>query len=155
MPKRVIFGAVLLAFALVSLAEECWLEPGKFRYAIGDEIKIDFLTGENFIGDFWDARENKGKALQWFSVSFVRDLSQELKGKNVTLKALQEGTQMVVMETNTGSREWEAGKFKSYLEDNGLDDVADARRNSNVLEEPATEEYKRYAKLLVQAGEKN
>jgi len=156
MPKRLISSGVLLTLALASAAEECWLWPDKFRYAIGEEIKVDFITGESFVGGFWDGKQNKAARVQWLSVSGVKDLSKETtptRGSNVTLSVLQEGTQMVVMETNTLTREWGAGKLVPYLEDNGLDDIVNTRRNSNGLEGPAKEEYTRYAKVLVQ-GEK-
>lgn len=157
MPKRFISCSILLALTLASAAEECWLEPERFRYAIGEEIKIDFLTGENFVGGFWDGKENKAQVVQWLSASGVKDLSKEIKptrGNNVTLKVLQEGTQMVAMETNTLSREWGAGKFGPYLEDNGLDGIVDARKNAHVSEQPVKEEFTRYTKVLAQVGEK-
>src|SRR5882762_2387763 len=156
MPKRIISNSVLFTVVLVSAAEECWLWPEKFRYAIGEEIRIDFLTGENFVGGSWE-KQNKAAVVQWLSVSGVNDLSKETTptpGRNVALKVLREGTQMVAMETNTLTREWGMGKFERYLEDNGLDDIINARRNSHVLEEPVKEEYTRYAKVLVQVGEK-
>jgi len=157
MLKQVISICILLALALVSEAQECWLEAEKFRFVLGEDIKIDFKTGENFIAGLWDGKMNKAEVVQWFSISGMKDLSKEAKptrGNNVTLKVLQEGTQMIVMQTNTQSRNWEAGKFTPYLEDNGLDDIVDGRRTENVLEAPAKEEYTRYTKLIVQAGEK-
>ena len=157
MPERIISCAVLLAIALVSPVWECWLGPDKFRYAVGEEVKIDFLTGENFVGERWDGKETKAVLARWFSASGMKDLSEEAKaeGNQLKLKVLQEGTQMVVMETNTLARDWEAGKFfKGYLEDNGLEGLFSAGRNGANLEEPAREEYTRYAKLLVQTGEK-
>ncbi len=157
MPERVISRAVLLAIALVSPVEECWLEPDKFRYAVGEEVKIDFLMGENFVGERWDGKENKAALVQWFSASGMKDLSKEARaepGNQLKVKGQQEGTQMVVMETNALTRDWEADKFKAYLEDNGLDDLASAGRNATGREEPVREEYMRYAKLLVQTGAK-
>ena len=157
MPERVIFCAVLLAIVLVSPVGECWLGPDKFHCAVGEEIKIDFLTGENFVGERWDGKENKAALVQWFSASGMKDLSEEAKaepGNQLKLKSLREGTQMVVMETNTLTRDWEAGEFKDYLEDNGLEGLVGAGRKGANLEEPAREEYTRYAKLLVQMGAK-
>jgi uncharacterized GH25 family protein len=157
MHKRVISSSVLLTLVLVSAAEECWLEPERFRCAIGEEIKVDFQTGENFVGGSWNGKQNKAAVVQWLSVSGVKDLSKETtptRGNNVALKVLQEGTQMVAMETNTLPREWGAGKFEPYLEDNGLHDIVDARKKAGVLEGPVKEECTRYAKVLVQVGEK-
>jgi hypothetical protein len=157
MPERIISCALILAFALDSPAGECWLEPDKFHHAVGEEIKINILTGENFVGGFWDGAKNKAEAVQWFSVSGMKDLSTAAiptRGNPLTLKVVQEGTQMVVMETNTLSRNWEGSAFNAYLEDNGLDDIVDARRKAAILDEPAREEYTRYAKLLVQVGQK-
>jgi len=157
MPERVISCAVLLAIVLVSPVGECWLGPDKFHCAVGEEIKIDFLTGENFVGERWDGKENKAVLAQWFSASGMKDLSEEAKaepGNQLKLKSLREGTQMVVMETNTLTRDWEAGEFKDYLEDNGLEGLVGAGRKGANLEEPAREEYTRYAKLLVQMGAK-
>src|SRR6185436_10231889 len=157
MTKRVISVTILLVLAFVSAAEECWLESKKFRYEPGEEIKIDFLTGDNFVGGFWDGKQNMASVVRWTSASGAKDLSEEVKqtrGSNVTLTAPQEGTQMVAMETNTLSREWAAGKFEVYLEDNGLHDILEAGKNAKLLDRPAKEEYTRYAKVLVQVGER-
>src|SRR5260221_333660 len=155
MPERVISRAVLLAIALVSPVEECWLEPDKFRYAVGEEVKIDFLTGENFVGERWDGKENKAALVQWFSASGMKDLSKEAKaepGNQLKVKGQQEGTQMVVMETNTLTRDWEADKFKAYLEDNGLDDLATAGRNATGPQVPARHADIWYATPVAQTG---
>lgn len=52
MKKAVVTGVILVVAYLVN-AHEFWLQPKKFRYRTGEEIKIDLLVGEGFEGEFW------------------------------------------------------------------------------------------------------
>lgn len=147
----------LVLACFISMAAEFWLEPKKFKYGAGEEIKIDFREGESFTGEFWDMTGNKVEMLQWYSTAGVRDLSKMVKptrGNNVTLKLSTDGTQLFTLRSAPVARAWDAEKFNAYLEEEGLDEIADTRRRSNRTGDPATESYARLAKVLVQVGER-
>ena len=137
-------------------ATEFWLEPKKFHFQVGEEMMIDFMEGESFTGGLWDMKKNQVELLQWYSNSGVKDLSKTVKptkGKNVTLKFAQEGTQLVVMRSNASFRAWQADQFNAYLEEEGLDEIAELRKKTNSTDS-AKEYYTRFAKVLVQVGER-
>jgi len=50
--KRLIVIA-FVAISVLAAAHEFWLQPKKFRYNVGEDVKIDFLVGENFTGEAW------------------------------------------------------------------------------------------------------
>jgi uncharacterized GH25 family protein len=70
------------------------------------------------------------------------------------MKADQEGTYLLALQSNADYIEMEAKEFNAHLKEDGLDNVLDERKKLNQVEKPSTEFYTRYAKLLVQVGEK-
>jgi uncharacterized GH25 family protein len=157
MRRFVILSIVLLATLLAS-AHEFWLQPKKYRYQLGEEVKIDFMVGEGFTGEFWDLNRHKAEKAELHSASGVRDLTNEVKtinGNNLSLKADQEGTCVIAMQSNAAYIELEAQAFNDYLKEDGLDNILNERRKLNQLEKPSREFYSRFAKLMVQVGDKN
>ncbi|NOT76101.1 MAG: DUF4198 domain-containing protein [Cyclobacteriaceae bacterium] len=147
----IIFGASL------AQAHEFWLQPKKYRYKVGEEMKVDFMVGESFEGEFWDLNRHKVEKLQMHSGATVKDLSKDIKktaGNNLSYKFDKEGTHLMVLESNSAYIEMEADKFNDYLKEDGIDNILAERTKNNQLERPSKEFYKRYAKLLVQAGAK-
>jgi len=59
------------------------------------------------------------------------------------------------MQTKNAMNEWEAEKFKSFLKENGLDEILDRRTKTNTLASPTKEYYSSHTKLLFQVGGKN
>src|ERR1044071_590806 len=76
------------------------------------------------------------------------------KGNNLTYKLANEGTHLFSMTSNQAYIELDAKKFNEYLEEDGIDDILALRKKNNELEKPSRENYSRYAKLLVQSGNK-
>jgi len=58
------------------------------------------------------------------------------------------------MTSNAGYIELDGAKFSAYLEEDGIDEILAARKKDNETEKPSRENYTRYAKLLVQSGNK-
>lgn len=152
--------SVFLLVALVATiaqAHEFWLQPKKYRYQLGEEMKVDFMVGEGFTGEFWDLTHHKVEKLEWHRAAGVMDLMKEVKstkGNNLTRKLDTEGTHLFFMISNAAYIELDGKAFNEYLKEDGLDDILAERKKLNQLDKPSTEYYSRYAKLLVQAGEK-
>ena len=143
----------------ISLAQahEFWLQPTGFRFKVGEEMKVDFMVGENFTGEFWDLSRHHVEQLELHAGAMVKDLLKEVKptkGKNLSYKFDREGTHLLTLESNAAFIELDAEKFNAYLKEDGIDNILEARTKANELNKPAREFYKRYAKLLVQAGSK-
>jgi uncharacterized GH25 family protein len=150
---------VLFIFLVVTLvtAHEFWLQPKKFRYAVGEEVKIDFLVGENFTGEPWDLTKHKAEQVQVISAYGKKVLTADVKPtkeNNLTYKLANEGTHLFSMNSNAAYIELEGDKFNDYLKEDGIDNIFEYRTQNNELGKPARENYTRYAKLLVQSGNK-
>ncbi|MBY0434118.1 MAG: DUF4198 domain-containing protein [Cyclobacteriaceae bacterium] len=157
MKRRIAVLIVLLLVAGLAQSHEFWLQPKKFRFKVGEEMKIDFMVGENFTGTFWDMKRHKVEKAEVHAGSIVKNVMKDVKpteGNNLGYKFDKEGTHLVGVESNFAFIELEGKKFNEYLKEDGIDNILDERTRENKLEQTAHEYYKRYAKLLVQAGDK-
>lgn len=157
MKKTLIIGLALGAFGIAGLAHEFWLLPKKFRYKVGEEMQVAFLVGENFQGEPWNLARHKVERLEVHTGITVMKLANKVvpdKGKNLTYKFDREGTHLLALESNFAFIEQPADSFRMYLEEDGLETILEERKRSGKSAEPAREFYKRFAKVIVQCGEK-
>lgn len=156
MKRAVVIVAILIGAGLAS-AHEFWLQPKKFRYKPGEEIKIDLMVGEGYTGEFWDLSRHKVEKLQLHRLSGVRDLTKEVKptsGNNILFKADFGGTYLFALQSNDAYIELEGKEFNAYLKEDGLDYMLDERTKAGTLDKKSTEFYTRFAKLLMQTGDR-
>ncbi|MBK5278263.1 MAG: DUF4198 domain-containing protein [Bacteroidia bacterium] len=151
------FGALflLLAITVIAMSHEFWLQPRKYTYQPGEEMIVDFMVGESFTGEFWDLDRHKVEKLEMHNLIGKRDMLKDVKatkGKNYTYKFSQSGTHMLVLQSDAAYIELAAEKFNDYLKEDGLDYILDERKESGMINEPSKENYTRFAKLLVQSG---
>jgi len=157
MKKNLLAIVILLIVSSLAQAHEFWLQPKKYRYEIGEEIKLDFRVGESFEGEFWDLQIHKVEKMELHRASGVKDLLKTVKptaGNNLTYKADAIGTYLFGMQSNAAYIELEAEKFNDYLKEDGLDYILDDRTKTGILGKPSKENYTRFAKLLIQVGDK-
>ena len=152
-------SSILLITTIGSLAQahEFWMQPKKYRCTVGEEVNVDFMVGENFTGEFWDLKRHKAEKVELHRVSGLKNLLNEVKttkGNNLLVKADQEGTYLLAMQSNAAYLEMEAKAFNDYLKEDGLDDILNERKKSNQSNKPSKEFYSRYAKLILQVGDK-
>jgi uncharacterized GH25 family protein len=154
MKRTLLTFLVCLIVALVQ-AHEFWLQPDKYRFAVGEEMKVDFKVGENFVGEFWDLSVHKVEKAEMHFPGGAINLTASVKptkGKNLTYKFLKQGTHVLAMQSNAAFIELEAEKFDEYLKEDGLDNILNLRTKSNSPGQTAKESYQRFAKLIVQSG---
>lgn len=149
--------ALLLLIGVFSLCigHEFWLQPQRFRYKSGEDVKVSFLVGENFAGEAWDMNRNRAELVEVISAYGKKNMTADVKStrsNNLTFKTTGEGGYLVTLKSNAAFIELDAQKFNEYLEEDGLDDIAARRRKLNETDKASRENYTRYAKLLVQAG---
>jgi uncharacterized GH25 family protein len=157
MKKKIIFVVLILSAALLTQSHEFWLQPKKFKYALDEEMNVAFLVGENFEGEPWDLKKNKLLKLELSHLAKVTDLRLQVKSdakEKLKYKFTEEGTYLLLMQSNDAYIELEPEKFNDYLKEDGLEDALDIRTKTNTLDKPSKEFYSRYVKLLVQAGNK-
>jgi uncharacterized GH25 family protein len=147
--------SLLMLIALLAEAHEFWLQPDKFIYNVGEELKINFKVGEDFIGEPWKANSSRIERLELHQLEKTTDLKSSFKEdstKNLSVILKEEGTHLIVMQSNHAFIELEAEKFNAYLKEDGLDEVLQYRQAHNLMDKPGKETYTRYAKLMVQVG---
>ena len=155
--KKSIITTLVFIIAIIAQAHEFWLQPKKYKCKVCEEIRLDFMVGESFTGEFWDMSRHKVEKLTLHLLGGVKDLVKEVKstkGNNLTYKTDQEGTYLLAMQSNAAYIEMEAKAFNDYLKEDGLDNILDDRKRLNQLDRPSKEIYSRYAKLMLQVGEK-
>ncbi|HCW05940.1 MAG TPA: hypothetical protein DGG95_01095 [Cytophagales bacterium] len=156
MKKMVSLLSVLFS-VFIAQSHEFWLQPKKFRFAVGEETRIEFLVGENFNGEPWDLRKNKIEKLELHQQNKVSDLKGEVKleeKEKLKIKFTEEGTYVLSMQSNESFIALDSKKFNDYLTDEGLDEIRSIRAKTNSSDKPSRELYSRYAKLLLQTGSK-
>jgi uncharacterized GH25 family protein len=157
MTKRVFVVSFLLTVFFLVQAHEFWLQPKKYRYTVGEEVTVDLMVGEDFLGEYWDLTKHKVEKAEMHYPGGVTDLTNTVqirKGKNLLYKLTKEGTHLLALRSNAAFIELEAEKFNEYLKDDGLDNILDERTNTATLDKAAKEHYQRFAKLLIQSGSK-
>ncbi len=156
MKKIAVLLIVLLVTSLAD-AHEFWLQPKKYRYKVGEEMRVDFMVGENFTGELWDMRRHAVETMQMISAYGKKDLIKDVKataGNNLTYKFANEGTHLFAMTSNAAYIELDAEKFNAYLEEDGLENITFLRKKKNEMNKPSRENYSRHAKLMVQSGDR-
>jgi len=155
--KRIALLVLVLVVAILATAHEFWLQPKKYKYTVGEEMKVDFMVGEGFTGEFWDLAVHKVEKSEIHFAGGFTDLTKQVrptKGNNLFYKFLKEGTHLLTLQSNAAFIEMEATKFNDYLKEDGLDGIIELRTKRNELDKPSKEFYQRFAKVLVQSGSK-
>jgi uncharacterized GH25 family protein len=157
MIKRIISVALILLLLGVAQAHEFWLLPKKFKYESGEKMTLDFVVGENFEGEYWDLTKHKVEKVTIYNRVSSTDLLQKVmksNGNNLEYTFNNVGTHLIALESDNAYIELEAEKFDEYLVEDGLDYIKEERLKRGEQNKPSRELYSRYAKLLVQVGDK-
>jgi uncharacterized GH25 family protein len=155
--KRLLLTGLFPLVLIVSGAHEFWLQPQKFFFQVGEKLLVSFKVGENFMGEPWDLKTHRVEKLELHQLSKSKNLVDSVKvgeDENLTVTLKEEGTHLLLMQSNNAFVELEGEKFNQYLKEDGLDEILYQREQSKTLSKPAKEFYSRYTKLLIQVGEK-
>jgi len=155
MRRRLLLLLIVCITGTIALSHEFWLRPMKFRFAVGEEVKVDFVVGENFTGEYWDLAKHKVEKLELITAFGRKDLTNSVKatkGTNLTYKVSGQGTQLIAMQSNKAFIELDAEKFNAYLAEDGIENIIQLRKDKNETGIGAKEHYQRFAKLLLQSG---
>ncbi|MBL0745180.1 DUF4198 domain-containing protein [Chryseolinea lacunae] len=152
--KSVAVFALMVVMGLAQ-AHEFWMQPIKFFLKPGEHLVVSFKVGENFMGEPWDMTTHKIERLDLLHGSesrSVRDSVMPGKKNNLSVLLKQEGTHLLVMQSDNAFIGMEGDKFNEYLKEDGLDEVFEQRKKTNTLTKPSREYFTRFSKLLVQVG---
>jgi uncharacterized GH25 family protein len=143
--------------ALCAQMQSFWLQPDKFSYKVGEELKLNFSTGADFIAEPSYAKTSSIEKLELHNLEKITDLKTNFKeGKkdNVSIPLSTEGTHLIALQGAPIPAEIESSKFNAYLKENDLLDVLHYREQNNQSDNPGTEIFTECAKLIIQSGDK-
>lgn len=153
--KKLSFTSLLLIFFVLLTSHEFWLQPDKFIYDRGEEINISFLVGESFEGENWNGDSSRINSLMFYYGGVKDEIPKKLlagKGDTLHLRQYDEGTNMLTYNSLNAFLRQEADEFNKYLEENGLNDAIEYRRQNNELDSTGKEFYQRSVKTIFQVG---
>ncbi len=114
--------AAVLLFASSAYAHDFWIEPSTFAPARGDTVDLQMKVGEHFEGEL-------------------------VTTDSVTIEG--ERSRIVTYSSRPDRIELEAAKFESYLREEGLEHVIEARRARGESGKIGTEVFSRSVKTLL------
>ncbi len=151
-----VFGLALLGFN-IAFGHEFWLQPSKFFADVGDKISVQVLVGEGFVGERSEGKKNRLIQYSHHTANAITDLGPTLTGDtygdvSVTLKT--PGTHLFNFANTPKLLTMKADSFLLYLEEDGLDNAIEIRKQRNETDKPSRELYQRCVKTIVQVGPK-
>lgn len=154
--KKLLLLLAITVISVLAVAHEFWLWPQKFFYTIREVAIIRFTVGENFKGENWAGNKEKVQQLYYYTpLGDIVDVSANLslnKGDSLKLPLQQEGTHMIIFNSNNSLISSEPEKFNEYLKDDGLDNVLLYRKENKEENKKSTEHYQRSVKTLLQVN---
>ena len=150
------FAAFLLVtlngLPCIALAHDFWIDPDRFDLQAGDSVALTLRQGVGM----------KGNSLPYLTPLIADFSTTNLLGRTViqsvmgndpaAVLVIESGTTLVGYQSNRDYVEIEPQKFRQYLDDEGLDYIAEERRTRGEQNDPAREYFIRCAKLLLEAA---
>lgn len=155
--KKSVFIALLLGCAGLAFGHEFWLEPNQFFARVGETIHVQVLVGENFTGERSEGKKTRLIQYRHQNATTSEDLAPMLSGDtygDVPVMLKTPGTHLISFANTPKFLAMKADSFLLYLEEDGLDNAIDARKQRGETDKPSRELYQRCVKTLVQVGNK-
>ncbi|WP_020604532.1 DUF4198 domain-containing protein [Spirosoma spitsbergense] len=141
----------------VAFGHEFWLEPTQFYARVGESIRVQILVGENFTGERSEGKKNRLTQYRHYTATGTEELSPTLLGDSygdVTVRLKTPGTHLISFANTPKFLAMKPDSFLLYLEEDGLDNVIEARKKQGNTDKPSREVYQRCVKTLVQVDNK-
>lgn len=147
-----------LAFSVLSMrveAHEFWLSPSSHGGSVGISVDVYAMIGH---GEKAEALVRRRDHLKTFLVHEGKQ-SEALSGRNLRhptgkFRPMDEGLHIVAYESLPQINSLPGKEFEDYLRKEGLDEVLESRKLTEESETPGREIYYRFAKCLIQVGDK-
>ena len=153
--KKSLLLCLFFIFLSSLLAHEFWLSPAKFIYKRAESVNIRFLVGENFEGENWRGNNEKIESLKIYFSGVSDDFSNFISdqpGDSIEYMMLDEGTNLIAFNSTNSFIELSPTQFNGYLEEDGLTNAIEYRKQKNENGCNGREFYQRCAKTIVQVG---
>ncbi len=155
--KPILFFFAMLVISFLVEASEFWLITKKFVVKPGENLVVNVREGDDFFGSPWKLAKDSISKMELHhknTVSNVQPRLVESTKNNLQIPLAQEGTHILLLETKETYLDKNSEDFNAFLKSYEIDDVYTQREKSNSLNTNGREITCRYAKLIVQAGEK-
>ena len=151
--------AILLLSAAALRAHEFWLQPSVHVTAPKSAVRLTIQRGEDFTGEVRPINTEKVAALRHYFAAGVNDVLARVPAapgvEFLDFTFATPGTHLLAEDSTASTIVLSADKFLSYLNDDGLEFVATARKAAGQDKEPGRERYLRCVKTLVRAGDQS
>lgn len=136
----------------VAFGHEFWLEPTQFFARVGESIRVQILVGENFTGERSEGKKNQPTQFRHYVATGSEDLSPTHLGDlygDVTVPLNTPGTHLISFANTPKFLAMKPDSFLLYLEEDGLDNVIEARKKQGATNKSSRELYERCIKTAV------
>lgn len=136
----------------VAVAHEFWVQPDSFTPSPGDRVPVRLFVGEAGKEDRDEMARRSDHLLRFEAISAAGSSPiVGLFGRAPAgmLRPTTPGHLLIVYQGKHTFIEIAAEKFESYLDEEGLDEIIEARVRTDESLAPGRESYARYAKSLV------
>ena len=157
--KIVMCAGIGLVRICPAWSHDFWIQPATFILAQQSPVAISLLVGHGPARQNWGASLDRITTFRTVAVRGGTDQRASLHlgaGPAVAELAFgEDGTHMIVLQTNLAESELPSIRFNAYAKDEGLTAVLKAREQLNTADQPGREIYSRRAKALVRVGDAN
>jgi len=151
--------AMLFTLPCVLAAHDYWFKPETFFTAANTSVKVRLFVGDEFkIEEERVLQKEKTDSFQMFSAAQTQDMlaaGQEGQTPAAVVKVGAEGNYLIAMNRKASFIELKAAKFKSYLAEEGLEEIIAERERRGESNMDGRERYSRCLKSLLQVGERH
>ena len=154
---RIVFTLILvLSMVGVAVAHDMFLMPERFRTVSGETLTLGIHSGDGFPDStqlplrLTDALMHAGG-----KATPMQDVRNEEKRAVANLTVTGSGHILATVISAPTTIEMRANSFVSYLKEEGLTDIIDARVKAGETEKAARERYGKYAKAILLSGAPN
>ena len=135
-----------------AVAHDFWIDPDRFDLQANDTVALTLRQGVRMKGD---SLPYLTPLIDDFSTTDQtgRKVIQSMMGNDPAARlVIEPGTTLVGYQSNRDYVAIEPQKFRQYLDDEGLDNIADERQKRGEQNDRAREYFIRCSKLLLQAA---
>ncbi len=141
-------------------AHEFWIQPENFSVPIGAKVNFSFLRGEYFTGELLAVNTERVAGIWHHSADGTIDElkrvpSARYRAESLSFTFNKAGTHMIAEDSTASAVTLPPEKFLSYLNEEGLESIAAARKSANKENEPGREQFLRCVKTLILVGGKS
>ena len=150
------FSLAVASFALPASAHDFWLQPSNFWPAPNTTVPTAFMVGHGPDRQVWGAPLDRVVMVRTVGPNRTIDRKPDLlagrAGGDLTLRFVDPGAQVLLLETARAESDLPALRFNDYAKVEGLTAALAVRDRTGRSNMPGRELYSRRAKVLVQVG---